>query len=161
MCYLYTVYIYIHTHMFAVMDRLRLVDPSVRKVRLVPVSREKLVLDLGYLLAAIPSSSFPPHPSSLRFQPAAGLCLASLTPECLAAFCEDFLRVGSLARQLELFCQFNHFVIIFVKLDLRSYSEIRLFPPVHEMAASQFPILNNHVSKFCTLSPIVIRTCSC
>ena len=61
--------------MFAVMDRLRLVDPSVRKVRLVPVSREKLVLDLGYLLAAIPSSSFPPHPSSLRFQPAPGLCL--------------------------------------------------------------------------------------
>ena len=94
----------VYTHMFAVMDRLRLVDPSVRKVRLVPVSREKLVLDLGYLLAAIPSSSFPPHPSSLRFQPAAGLCLASLTPECLAAFCQDFLRVGSLARQLEQFC---------------------------------------------------------
>ena len=103
MCYVLCTLL-LFTLLSAVMDRLSLVDPSVRKVRLVQVSQEKLVLDLGYLLAAIPSSSFPPHPSSLRFQPAAGLCLASLTPECLAAFCQDFLRVGSLARQLEQFC---------------------------------------------------------
>ena len=103
MCYVLCTLL-LFTLLSAVMDRLSLVDPSVRKVRLVPVSQEKLVLDLGYLLAAIPSSSFPPHPSSLRFQPAPGLCLASLTPECLAAFCQDFLRVGSLARKLEQFC---------------------------------------------------------
>ena len=85
------------------MESISVMDPGMEDMQLVTITMEKLTLDLGYLLAGIDSSTF--HSDGNKdFQMTSGVTLKSLTPECLAAFCHDFLRAGSFKKRLEHFC---------------------------------------------------------
>jgi len=85
------------------MSNLSHIDPDIGRFNLISTSVEKLILDIGYLLAGISSSIFYSD-ESCNFYMKRGVTLDRLSPECLAAFCQDFLVVGSLAKKLELFC---------------------------------------------------------
>ena len=85
------------------MESVSVMDPGVKDIQLVTITLEKLTLDLGYLLAGIDSSTFICD-DNRDFQMTPGVTLQTLTPVCLAAFCQDFLRVGSFTKKLEYFC---------------------------------------------------------
>ena len=85
------------------MESVSVMDPGVKDIQLVTITLEKLTLDLGYLLAGIDSSTFICD-DTRDFQMTPGVTLQTLTPECLSAFCQDFLRAGSFTKKLEYFC---------------------------------------------------------
>ena len=89
------------------MESVSVMNPGVENTQLVTITLEKLTLDLGYLLAGIDSSTFLCD-ANRDFQMTPGVTLRSLSPECLAAFCQDFLTAGSFVKKLELFCTPSH-----------------------------------------------------
>ena len=70
-------------------------------MQIVPITMELLTQDVGYLLAGIKSSSFwADQDHNFHMKP--GVVLDSLSPECLRAFCQDFINVGSCTKKLEM-----------------------------------------------------------
>ena len=99
----------VHKAWALVASSLLLVSPQHCSLpRLQPVPVETLGQHLGYLMAGIPSLSFPfcQHSSSFSLLP--GLCLPSLSPEAVTSLASPFLRVGGQVRKLEALCCSRH-----------------------------------------------------
>ena len=85
----------------SVHQSLSLLDPNIDELRIVQINVENLTQDIGYLLSGIQSSTFWSDQDD-NFHMKSGVTLASLSPECLEAFCQDFINVGSCTKKLEL-----------------------------------------------------------
>ena len=109
------------------MERFSLLDPSSSSTpRLTVVSTQDLTRHLGYLVAAIPSSSF--HFNDIgEFFIRPGLTLRGLSPECLEAFVGEFLKTGNLTRKLEVFSSDSAYMgktVEGLRLCVRSYLRV-------------------------------------
>ena len=85
-------------------QNLVLVDPSLSLPPLKEVAMSRLLTDIGYLLAGIPSNTFPYDDVTATFSLAPGVTLSGLSPETLAAACRTCVECGTLVRRMDEFC---------------------------------------------------------
>jgi len=87
-----------------------LVDPSLKIASPVKIKTSQLIVDIGYLLAGIPSSTFHFCTDDQSFSIVPGICIFSVSPECLSSFCELYLKIGTTVRRImNLSSDSNHY----------------------------------------------------
>ena len=90
------------------------------------VTIQELTTHIGYLVAAVPSSSFLlNHEGEFSLRP--GLTLSGVSPESLEAYLQQFIRTGNLTKRLEVFLQepgYKGKVVEGFKLSVRNYLRV-------------------------------------
>ena len=109
-----------------VLQTLSLISPRIIIPPLSVVTIQELTTHIGYLVAAVPSSSFLlNHEGEFSLRP--GLTLSGVSPESLEAYLQQFIRTGNLTKRLEVLLQepgYKGKVVEGFKLSVRNYLRV-------------------------------------